>query len=493
MGQALSLAAVYCCCSAGSSLCNSCFGTVQVGTTGRKRSVLLLAMVIATSLWFQYSVGPSIVNQSGWIWKTYRFIPYAGKLIYSAWYDSCQAQYPDANMEVIEQCAGNAGVYRSTFLSTFYFLMNAVATKFVPSLNREAWPAKYALFAFGLLATMFIPNGPIFTSFYLWFARFGASLFIVLQQVILIDVAYNWNDDWVERANESDRLSFGSGSGWLHAVVGVCVALYTACMVSVSVMYAHYTGNHNDDDESSSSSSCAGNTWVITLTLLGVIGITVLQLLGTTSEGEGSLLTSGVISLYAMYLCFTIVSKNPNGHCNPQLGKNDVWGITVGLLLTTVSLIWTGWSWSAEPRLMNVDSVQSAKAVVPTMESGSGSSGAAELNLDVPLMDGQEASMSGMVTGGSSSSNSESSSLSHVWKLNIVLALISCYVAMILTEWGTVNELVAGDGNNDNHNAANPTVGRVNMAILGVSQWLALLLYAWTLVAPRLFPDRDFS
>ena len=43
------------------------------------------------------------------------------------------------------------------------------------------------------------------------------------------------------------------------------------------------------------------------------------------------------------------------------------------------------------------------------------------------------------------------------------------------------------------HTAANPQVGKVNMAMIAISQWVALSLYAWTLVAPRLFPDRDFS
>jgi hypothetical protein len=292
----------------------------------------------------------------------------------------------------------------------------------------------------------------------------------------LIDVAYNWNDDWVERANESDRLSFGSGTGWLHAIVGVCVALYTACMVSVGFMYAHYTGGEEH--------GCAGNIWVITLTLLGIVGVTVMQLLGTE---EGSLLTSGVISLYAMYLCFSIVSKNPSGNCNPQLGHNDVWGITIGLLLTIVSLIWTGWSYTADMRLSTVESVQSAKAVIPTNPNTDGSS-TTGLDLEVPLVDGQESATIGTVTTGTSDAAVEISSLNHVWKLNIVMALISCYVAMILTGWGTV------DGIDDvNHNAANPTIGRVNMAILGVSQWLALGLYGWTLIAPKLFPDRDFS
>lgn len=473
MGQTLSLAAVYCVCSSGASLCQSCFGTTAAGTTGRKRSVLFLALVIIFALWFQYHVGPSIVNQTGWIWKTYRAIPGSGKLIYHAWYDSCNEQYGSKEGEedsrdedyvegLITQCAGNAGVYRPTFLSTFYFLSNAIATKLVPALNKEAWPAKYALFFFGLLVTMFIPNDPLFSGFFLWMARLGAAIFVVLQQVILIDVAYNWNDDWVDRANEADRLSYGSGSSWLQAIVGLCVAMYTASLIGIGFLYSMF------DD-------CAGNTWVITLTLIATVGMTALQLSGT----EGSLLTSSVISLYSVYLCYSIVSKNPSHECNPRLGENDVWGITVGLLLTIVSMVWTGWSWSAEARL-TIDSVQSTRPVTPT-QSSSASDG---VNLDVPFLDADEQPTTGVVTD---SSYAESPTMTEVWKLNIVMALISCYIAMVLTEWGTVNGL------DENHNAANPTVGRVNMAILGISQWLAISLYSWTLLAPRLFPDRDFS
>lgn len=152
-----------------------------------------------------------------------------------------------------------------------------------------------------------------------------------------------------------------------------------------------------------------------------------------------------------------------------------MWGITIGLLLTFVSLVWTGFSWSAEARL-SIDSVQSAKAVAP--QSG-------DINLEVPFLDSDDQPTTGLVT--EQDNQVESENLTHVWKLNVVMALICCYVAMILTGWGTVNGL------DENHNAANPTVGHVNMSILGVSQWMAILLYSWTLVAPRVFPDRDFS
>jgi len=468
MGQMISMAAMYCVCNAGNSICQSCFGTTAAGTTGRKRSVLLLGLAVVMALWFQYNVGPSIISKTGYAWKAYRFIPGTGKWVYEAWYDSC-AKY-EHEPELLNECAGLGGVLRPTFLTTLYFSANAVATAFVPSLNREAWPAKYVLFFFGLAVTMFMDTDPFFTGFFLWLARFGAGVFLVLQQIILIDVAYNWNDDWVERANEADRLSYGSGSGWLQAIVGLCVLLYSASIIGIGVLYSTYDG-------------CAGNAWVITLTLLAVVGMTAIQLSGN----EGSLLTSGVISLYVVYLCFSIVSKNPHHECNPYLGENDVWGITIGLFLTVVSMVWTGWSWSAEARL-TVESAQSAKAVTPSSSSYVQSSGSdTELNLDVPFLASDDQPTIGLVTA-SSSRMGEGPSMDQVWKLNVVLALISCYVAMTLTEFGTLNHGLDG-----NHNAANPTVGRINMAILGIAQWLVIGLYSWTLVAPRLFPDRDFS
>ena len=55
---------------------------------------------------------------------------------------------------------------------------------------------------------------------------------------------------------------------------------------------------------------------------------------------------------------------------------------------------------------------------------------------------------------------------------------------MALTSWGAIEK---------NGDIANPNVGEASMWMLIVSQWVALLLYLWTLVAPRLFPDRDFS
>jgi hypothetical protein len=476
----------YCCCTAGSSLCQSCFGSTAEGTTGRKRSVLLLALTILLALWFQYSVGPAIVSNNnsgdsdsdsaGWFLTIFRWIPGLGSTVRSAWYDPCIAYKDDEPL--LAQCAGNAGVYRPCAVATLFYLLSAVATKVQPRLNREAWPAKYALFGISVFATLFLSSAVTFDGVYLWFARAGATLFLLLQQVILIDVAYNWNEDWVDRSDQADRLEYGSGSVWLQAIVATCVAFYIFTLTGIGLLYEYFGG-------------CSENTWIITLTLLGVGALTAIQLSGS----EGSLLTSSVVSLYAVYLAYSMVSKNPNQQCNPQLGGNDFWGIAIGLTLTALSLAWTGWSWTAEERL-NAQGVQSAKPMAPSSSSShnnngnnGGNGGQGGANLDVPFLDPDDQPTSGMVMESDQVMSSSSPMFGRdIWKLNIVMALISCFVAMTLTGFGSMETEL-----DEHENAANPTVGRFNMATIGISQWLAILLYVWTLLAPRIYPDYDFS
>jgi len=477
ISSTLSMALTYCFCTSASSLCNACFGSTAAGTTGRKRSVLLLTAVVAFALLFQYYVAPHVIEHSGW-WNVYASIPGVGRRMYDAWVDGCDSHYKD-QPDLYARCVGNGGVYRPTCLSALFFGASAIATKLRPSLNREAWPAKYGLFLVLLLLFMFVPNGPLFDGVFLNFSRVGAMAFIVIEQIILIDVAYNWNESWVELSNEADRIEYGSGVLWLRAIIAMCVVMYGASLTGIWLLYHFFSG-------------CPENNAVITLTLIGVVAITVVQLSGT----EGSLLTSSVISAYATYLAYSLVSKNPDGRCNPQLGTNDAWGISIGLALTAISLAWTGFSWTAEGRL-STDGAKTTKSVAPSASDGSRRRRDPNgLDLDVPFLDPEDQPTSGFVAEADDDEGDVTDSArtagSDLWKLNVVLVLISCWIAMMLTGWGTIQGVVTRNGEEE-HTAANPTVGRVNMAMIGVSQWVALGLYSWTLLAPRIFPDRDFS
>ena len=70
------------------------------------------------------------------------------------------------------------------------------------------------------------------------------------------------------------------------------------------------------------------------------------------------------------------------------------------------------------------------------------------------------------------------------WKLNAILILVTCWFAMTVTSWGSIED--AG-------NAANPDVGKVSMWMIISSQWLCFTLYLWTLLAPKILTNRDFS
>lgn len=464
IASTVQLGLAYCCCNTTSSLCNTCLGSTSPGTTGRKRSVLLFTLTITFALLFQYSLAPSVINQNGW-WKIYSSIPGLGKQMYTSWTNGCEVYDQEDTMDLFKQCVANAGVYRPTFVSTLFFLISAIATKTNPRLNREGWPAKFGVYLLLVAITMFIPN-PLFTGFYLIILRLCAMAFIIIQQVILIDMAYNWNESWVERSNECESREWGSGKVWLRAILGMSVFLYVAALVGIILLYKFFT-------------ECTENTVVISLTWVGIVIITGAQLSGE----EGSLLTTAVISAYSTYLAYSIVSKNPNAVCNPTLGGDDIWGIVLGLCFTMVSLIWTGWSWTAEERL-NAEGLETTRSLTPVNPSNPDP---ATLDLDVPFLDPEERPTTGVVM---QSEDNDAPASSSLWKLNVILTLISCWVAASLTGWGSISGGIGDDGE---HTAANPLVGRLNMAMIAVSQNVAVLLYLWTLVAPRMFPDREFS
>jgi hypothetical protein len=81
--------------------------------------------------------------------------------------------------------------------SFLFFTAALIASRVDPSSNRKAWPAKYCVYLLLVLASVFVLILPWFLSVFLHLSRAGAMVFVVVQQVILIDLAYNWNDSWV--------------------------------------------------------------------------------------------------------------------------------------------------------------------------------------------------------------------------------------------------------------------------------------------------------
>jgi len=273
-----------------------------------------------------------------------------------------------------------------------------------------------------------------------------------------LDISYNLNDALVRRANEADAIDPGSGKKWLIAILTMCATLYLGSIVVIGILFYLYSG-------------CASNETFIWLTTIFSIAITVVQLTG----GESNLLTSAVLTAYGTYLAFYAISRNPNGECNPFIREKDILGIILGMTITIVSLIWTAYSTTANERLLSTSEDQDGDSE-PAKRTTRRVQGVVITTNEENYHQADDLSEP---TGDSDDKASPTT-----WQMNMVCVLLVCWISMVLTGWGSIQ--VGGD-------EANPILYGASMWMIIISQWIMYALYLWTLVAPKIFPDRDFS
>ena len=71
------------------------------------------------------------------------------------------------------------------------------------------------------------------------------------------------------------------------------------------------------------------------------------------------------------------------------------------------------------------------------------------------------------------------------WVFHLVMAFAGLYLAMLCTNWGNIEAINSASGN--------PELSLASMWVRIASQWLIYALYGWSLIAPRVCPNRDFS
>lgn len=71
-----------------------------------------------------------------------------------------------------------------------FFLAMAFCACCSPAFTNDFWGFKFTLWGVLLIVCIFITNDVFDTTFYVWPARIGAFIFTIMQQVVLIDLAY---------------------------------------------------------------------------------------------------------------------------------------------------------------------------------------------------------------------------------------------------------------------------------------------------------------
>jgi len=191
-------------------------------------------------------------------------------------------------------------------------------------------------------------------------------------------------------------------------------------------------------------------TWVV-MVLLTLIALKV---------EHGAILTSSMVSLYTCYLLFNALNSQPsNQACTEILDSgNTNFGIWVGFLLAVFSIIWNSFR-AASANLGGKPSsteVKDPQSVIPDEE--------------------QEEE---------NKKDDEPATYSYSY-FHFTFLLASMYLGMILTNWNV--GAVAGTDFQKGLDS-----GTVAVWVKMGSQWMCMLLYLWSLVAPFVLKNRDFG
>ena len=149
-------------------------------------------------------------------------------------------------------------------------------------------------------------------------------MYLVSQQVILLDFAYTWNESWVRWSEEADNEQ--KQSLWLIGLVAVSVFLFSGSLTVVGIMFWQFQG-------------CPDSTAILSLTIVLCVMVTTFQLF---ISDDGSLLTSAIMTAYATYICYSAVILNPDTTCNPTLSTGyQTISKAVGIGILILSLTWS--------------------------------------------------------------------------------------------------------------------------------------------------------
>ncbi|XP_054836164.1 serine incorporator 3 [Eublepharis macularius] len=383
-----------------------------------------------------------------------------------------------------EALVGYRAVYRISFAMAVFFFLFSLLTIQVKSSNdpRAAvhngfWFFKIAAIVGIMVGAFYIPEGPFTRA---WFAigTAGAFCFILIQLVLLVDFAHSWNESWVEKMEE------GNARCWYAALLSCTGLNYILSLIAVVLFYVFYT----------KSDGCPENKFFISFNMILCIAVSITSVLPKVQEHQprSGLLQSSIITLYTMYLTWSAMSNEPDRSCNPSLlnlisqiatptaGPANATAIPSPASAPQKSLQW----WDAQSI---VGLVIFVLCLLYSSIRSSSNSQVNKLTLsasDTVILDDAAGTASDVEDGEIRRvTDNEKDGVQYSYAFfHFMLFLASLYIMMTLTNW------YSPDADFKTMTSKWPAVW-VKIS----SSWVCLSLYAWTLLAPLVLPNRDFS
>jgi len=291
-----------------------------------------------------------------------------------------------------------------------------------------------------------------------WFAFVASAIFIIVQLLLLVDFAHGWAESWIgklEDSEDGDRRWF-----WLlMSATGVLYLVSLALTIVMSVFFAR------------DASSCQMNVAFITINCVLCFFISVISIHPKVQESspKSGLLQSALISAYATYLVFSSMMSSTDS-CNPWASQSGTStrasniSIAIGAVFTIVAVCYT--------TIQAASQVGAVEEVAPLMKAEQG-----EGDSDV------KSTLASTEADATNSDPNEPVTYNFT-KFHIIFALGAFYIAMLMSDWKTVYE--AGQ------DSAKVDSGLASVWVKVVTSWICIGIYVWTLIAPIVFPDREF-
>uniref|UniRef100_A0A0C9QSD2 TSA: Wollemia nobilis Ref_Wollemi_Transcript_11985_1597 transcribed RNA sequence n=1 Tax=Wollemia nobilis TaxID=56998 RepID=A0A0C9QSD2_9CONI len=310
--------------------------------------------------------------------------------------------------------------------------------------HHGGWIVKMICWSVLVILMFFLPNPVI--SVYELLSKFGSGLFLLVQVIILLDFTHAWNDAWVAKDEQF----------WYIALLLVSFVCYIATYAFSGLLFYWFNPSGND---------CSLNVFFIVMTMILAFAFAVLAL---HPKINGSLLPASVISVYCAYLCYSGLSSEPRDYeCNGLHNHSKAVStgtLIIGLLTTTLSVVYSA-----------VRAGSSTTFLSPPSSPRGGS--------ERPLLAPKDEE-GGQKDEPKDGKKEEARPVSYSYTFfHLIFALASMYSAMLLTGWTSSTK--------DNEQLID--VGWPSVWVRICTEWVTAGLYVWSLVAPLIFPDREFS
>lgn len=365
-----------------------------------------------------------------------------------------------------EYALGYMAVYRICFgLACFFTLMAIIMCGVRNSrdprshIQNEFWGLKFLLCMGATIGAIFIPDGA-FGPAMMWVGLIGGLAFILIQLIIIVDFAHSVAESWVENA-ENNR-------GYYYALVFVTVINYTLSLIGFTLLYVYFTQSHN----------CSLNKFFVSVNLIFSVFVSIASILPAVQERlpQSGLLQSSLVTLYTVYLTWSALVNNPEKACNPGM-----FGIIEGNTNTTIA-----------PPTVNTKvtfDVTNIIGLIVWMLCIMYNCIRSAVEISKISGDGEKRVLTEVLsdaeTGADTktSADNETENVTYSWSMfHIVFVCATLYIMMTLTNWYKPNS----DIELFNANIA-------SMWIKIISSWMGLCIYGWSLIAPAILTDRDFS